>query len=112
MASVEECEQAFHALAGKLASADQGAKQKASLDRSLSCTLRDLSVTFIGRLHDGELTDIRRASTADAQVRMTMTSDDLLRLVEGELNMASAWASGRVKINASVFDLLKLRTIF
>jgi putative sterol carrier protein len=41
-----------------------------------------------------------------------MTSDDLLKLVDGELNMASAWASGRVKIDASVFDLLKLRSVF
>jgi hypothetical protein len=26
--------------------------------------------------------------------------------------MASAWASGRVKIDANVFDLLKLRSVF
>jgi alkyl sulfatase BDS1-like metallo-beta-lactamase superfamily hydrolase len=111
MAGVEECEQAFHALAARLAGADGTTKRKATLDRSLSCTLRDLKIIFAGRLRDGELTDIRRVENADAQVRMTMTSDDLLKLVAGELNMASAWATGRVKIDASVFDLLKLRSI-
>jgi len=112
MASVEECERAFHGLAAKLAGADPTARQKASLDRSLSCTLRDLKVIFAGQLRDGELLDIRQVDKADAQVRMTMTSDDLLKLVAGDLPMASAWATGRVKIDASVFDLLKLRSVF
>ncbi|MCU1658283.1 MAG: sterol-binding protein [Pseudonocardiales bacterium] len=112
MASVEACEEAFHGLAAKLASANGATKQKATLDRSLSCTLPDLGVVFAGQLKDGELRDIRQTDTADAQIRLTMSSDDLLTLVAGELNMASAWATGRVKIDASVFDLLKLRSIF
>jgi putative sterol carrier protein len=41
-----------------------------------------------------------------------MTSDDLLKLVSGELAMGSAWATGRVKIDANVFDLIKLRSVF
>jgi putative sterol carrier protein len=112
MASVEECEQAFHGLAAKLAGADPDARRKASFDRSLTCTLRDLKVIFAGQLRDGELLDIRQVDKSDGQVKMTMTSDDLLKLVSGELSMGSAWASGRVKIDASVFDLLKLRSIF
>jgi len=82
MASVQECERAFHGLAAKLS----------------------------GR--DGALLDIRQVDKPDAQVKMTMTSDDLLRLVAGELAMGSAWATGRVKIEASIFDLLKLRSVF
>ncbi|PZS29647.1 MAG: sterol-binding protein [Pseudonocardiales bacterium] len=112
MASLEECEQAFHGLAAKLAGAEPAARRKASLDRSLTCTLRDLKVIFAGQLRDGELLNIRQVDKSDGQVKMTMTSDDLLELVAGELPMGSAWASGRVKIDASVFDLLKLRSIF
>ena len=41
-----------------------------------------------------------------------MSSDDLIRFVAGELNFASAWAAGRVKVDARVVDLLKLRSIF
>ena len=67
---------------------------------------------FAGQLRDGELIDIRQVDKSDGQVKMTMTSDDLLKLVAGDLPMGSAWASGRVKIDASVFDLLKLRSIF
>lgn len=112
MASVAECEQAFHALAERLAGADSSTRSTASFDRSLSCTLPDLSVIFAGHLKDGTLSDIRRVDTKDAQIRLSMSSDDLIRLVAGELNLGSAWASGRVKVHASVFDLIKLRTIF
>ena len=112
MASVEECERAFHGLAAKLAGADADSRKKASFDRSLTCTLRDLKVIFAGQLRNGQLVDIRKVDKPDAQVRMTMTSDDLLKLVDGELAMGSAWATGRVKINASVMDLVKLRSVF
>ena len=112
MASVVECEQAFQTLADRLARADQSTRKKAALDRTLCCRLRDLDVVFTGRIHDGLLSDVARADDASAQVRMTMSSDDLLKLVDGTLNMAAAWASGRVRIDASLLDLLRLRSIF
>jgi putative sterol carrier protein len=112
VASVAECEQAFHALAERLAGADSSTRSTASFDRSLSCALPDLGVIFAGHLKDGTLSDIRRVDTKDAQIRLSMSSDDLIRMVAGELNLGSAWASGRVKVHASVFDLIKLRTIF
>jgi predicted lipid carrier protein YhbT len=112
VATVEQCEAALHELADRLANAEPHHRSRADVDRTLSCTVRDLDVSFAGQLKDGRLVDIHRADTAKAQVRLTMTSDDLLRLVAGELNMASAWASGRVKIDAGIRDLLRLRNLF
>lgn len=112
MASVEACEQAFHELAARLAKADDGTKKKADFDRMISCTLNDLGVSFAGRLQDGELQDIRRTDEPDGQVKLSMSSDDLLKLTSGELNFASAWMSGAVKVDANIFDLLKLRSVF
>lgn len=37
--------------------------------------------------------------------------DDLVALVDGELNFAKAWGSGRVKLHASLRDLLVLRKL-
>lgn len=112
MATSAECEQALHTLADRLAATDPETRKRNALDRSLSCTLPDLGIVFGGQLRDGRLEDIRPVEQADGQVKLTMSSDDLLRLVDGELNFASAWASGRVKIDAKVFDLVKLRSIF
>jgi alkyl sulfatase BDS1-like metallo-beta-lactamase superfamily hydrolase len=111
MATVEECEQAFHELAAKLAAVDDNAKKQPSLNRSISCKIRDLNVIFLGELKDGELTDIRQVDRPDAQVRLSMTSDVLLELTSGRRSFASAWLSGAVTVDANVFDLLKLRSI-
>ena len=114
MASVEDCEQALHALAQRLSSADPATRGRAGFDRTLSCRLTDPDVNFAGRLRTGSLTEIRQVDAADAaaaRVRLQMSGDDLIKLVAGELNMTSAWASGRVKIEAGVLDLVKLRSV-
>jgi alkyl sulfatase BDS1-like metallo-beta-lactamase superfamily hydrolase len=112
MATVDDCERAMHALADRLAGVDPEKRSRTDFDRSLSCTLPDIEAIFAGRLKDGLLTDIRRVDTSDAQIKLTMSSDDLVQLVDGRLHLASAWASGRIKIGAGMVDLLKLRSIF
>jgi hypothetical protein len=112
MATVAECEQAFATLAERLSAADPDVRRRNSFDRTISCRLTDLDIVFAGRLHGGLLTDIRQVEDAFAQVKLAMSSDDLIKLVDQRLNLASAWTSGRVKIDARVFDLIKLRSVF
>ena len=109
MATVEECEAAMHKLADRLKSPDGAEARGKLIERSISCNLRDLDVTFGGQLRGGEIVDIRRIPEPDGQLKLTTTSDDLVALVDGQLNFATAWASGRLKVDASVFDLIKLR---
>lgn len=110
MATVEECEAAMHKLAERLRSPDAAQTRGKMLDRSITCHLLDLGVTFGGQLRGGEMHDIRAVAAPDGQIKLAMTSDDLLTLVDGQLSFAKAWASGRLKVDASVFDLLKLRS--
>ena len=111
MATVQECEAAMHKLASRLRSPDAAEARGKMIDRSISCHLRDLDVTFGGRLHGGQILDIGRTVKPDGQIKLTMTSDDLLALVDGRLNFAKAWAAGRLKVDASVLDLLRLRSL-
>jgi alkyl sulfatase BDS1-like metallo-beta-lactamase superfamily hydrolase len=111
MATEQECEQALTMLAERIASADAGTKHN-GFDRTLSCTLPDLDLTYAGQLRSGRLENIRKTDSSAAQVRLTMSSDDLVALVAGRLGMASAWATGRVKIDAGMRDMLRLRSIF
>jgi hypothetical protein len=111
VATVDECEQALHTLAQRLQDSESS-RRKAGFDRSVTCTIRDLDVVFGGRLKDGLLVDIARTTSREAQVRLAMTGDDLLALVDGTLKMSSAWATGRVKIDAGVRDLVRLRSLF
>jgi SCP-2 sterol transfer family len=110
VATVEQCEAAMHRLAERLRSPDAAATRGRMLDRSISCHLRDLGVTFGGQLRGGEIVDIRQIDAPNGQIKLATTSDDLLALVDGRLNFAKAWAGGRLKVDASMFDLLKLRS--
>jgi hypothetical protein len=40
-----------------------------------------------------------------------MAGDDLVSLVGGELNFATAWGKGRVRLEASLLDLFRLRKL-
>ena len=109
MATVDECRAALQKLAANLAAnADQ---VRIDLDRPLACTIKDLGVAFHGRLLDGRLVDLADGDDPKARIRLTATSEDLIALVNGQLDFARAWTSGRVSVNANPFDLLKLRKL-
>ncbi|GAA3397177.1 sterol-binding protein [Streptomyces roseoviridis] len=114
MATITECREALTRLSDNLARADGEVRGAAALDRTLSCHLTDLDATFTGRLADGRIGDLdhRPGPPADkAQIRLRMTGDDLLALVDGRLNFAKSWASGRVGLEAGFRDLLRLRSL-
>ncbi|MFG2454977.1 SCP2 sterol-binding domain-containing protein [Streptomyces sp. M41(2017)] len=114
MATIEECRAALDKLSDTMASAEGDVRSAAALDRSLSCRVTDLDVTFVGRLKDGriEVLDTLQGPPPDkAQIRLAMAGDDLVAMVDGRLNFAKAWGSGRVKLEAGLRDLFRLRTL-
>ncbi|MEL3951175.1 MULTISPECIES: SCP2 sterol-binding domain-containing protein [Streptomyces] len=114
MATMAECRSALDKLSDNLAAADGDVRSAAALDRSLSCHLRDLDVTLTGRLQNGriEVLDEHPGPPHEkAQIRLAMTGDDLVAMVNGNLNFAKAWTSGRVKLEAGLRDLLHLRKL-
>ncbi|MBL1094610.1 MULTISPECIES: sterol-binding protein [Streptomyces] len=114
MATLDQCRAALDRLAQNLSSADGKVRGAAALDRSLSCRITDLDVTFLGRLARGSIQDVTCVPGPPpdrAEIRLSMTGDDLVALVDGQLNFARAWGSGRVKLEAGLRDLLRLRTL-
>src|SRR4051812_25805668 len=103
--------QALEGILGDLASSP-AAK---GMDRSLSCRLTDLGQVVQARLTDSEIKDMQPVpddpSLGPADIRLTMSSDDLLALTSGELSFAPAWATGRIKLEAGLRDMLKLRSL-
>jgi putative sterol carrier protein len=111
MATVEECRAALDRLAERMAAHAAETNTKLDLDRSLTCRIPDLDTAFHGRLVDGRIIDLTDGDDPTAKLKLTAKSDDLVAMVDGELNLASAWANGRIKIDASFLDLLKLRKL-
>jgi hypothetical protein len=116
MATQGDCEAALHRLARRLDDVEESLRKRHAPDRTVSCRVPDLDLTFVGRLRGGVLTDLADAADDDpaireAQIRLTMSSDDLVAVTDGLLPVGTAWAEGRVKIEASVLDMLKLRSL-
>ncbi|MEV4441640.1 sterol-binding protein [Streptomyces sp. NPDC049577] len=114
MATIEECRDALDRLAENLAQARPELRRAAVLDRSLSCHLTDLGLTFTGHLREGHLKEVRTVEGVPerrAEIALEMTGDDLVAMVDGRLPFARAWASGRVRIRASMLDVLRLRSL-
>ncbi|MER5410794.1 alkyl sulfatase C-terminal domain-containing protein [Streptomyces sp. NPDC002769] len=114
MATTEECRAALDKLSDNLAGAEGDVRSAAALDRSLSCRVTDLDTTFVGRLKDGRievLDTIQGPPREKAQIRLTMSGDDLVAMVNGNLHFAKAWGSGRVKLEAGLLDLFRLRSL-
>jgi predicted lipid carrier protein YhbT len=111
VATVDECRAALHALAARMEAHAAQTNSRVDLDRTLACTVRDLGVAFHGRLVGGRLVDLTDGDDTKARIRLTSSSDDLVALVDGQLDITRAWSSGRIGINANPFDLLKLRKL-
>ncbi|WSQ08090.1 SCP2 sterol-binding domain-containing protein [Streptomyces sp. NBC_01231] len=114
MATIEECRAALEKLSDTLQTTEGDVRTAAALDRSVSCHITDLDVTFVGRLVDGriEVADTLQGPPPEkAEIRLAMAGDDLVALVNGELNFAKAWGSGRVKLEAGLKDLFRLRKL-
>lgn len=111
MATVEECEAALHQLAALFGSVDADARRRNVPERTVACEVTDLRTTFRAQLGEHGLTGIGSGAPDGAQIRLRLTSDDLLALTAGRLNFASAWATGRIRVDASITDLLRLRSL-
>ncbi|MET7655056.1 MULTISPECIES: SCP2 sterol-binding domain-containing protein [unclassified Streptomyces] len=114
MATTEECRAALEKLSASMGDAEGDVRTAAALDRSVSCWITDLDITFVGRMTDGRIVvhdTLQGPPVEKARIRLTMTGDDLVALVAGELNFAKAWGSGRVKLEAGLRDLFQLRKL-
>ena len=114
MATAEQCRGALLQLAERLAAVDPEVRARYVVTRTLACRVPDLDVVFLATLNDAGIEEIRclpGTDTAGAQVRMAADSDDLVSLLQGDLSPPVAWATGRLKVQASPMDLLKLRNL-
>jgi hypothetical protein len=108
---MDQCMTALKGILGDLAANPAAA----GLDRSLSCRLTDLDEVVLGRLSSGAVRDLHvlphGPAVPKADIRLTMSSDDLVALTDGNLHFGSAWATGRIKLEAGLRDLLRLRKL-
>ncbi len=112
MHTAEECRTALQKLAARLSELSPAERDSYFGNRSMSVAIPDLDVTFVTVLGAGD-DPVHEAAPGDppADIRLTASSDEVVALSEQPLNIARAWVSGRIRIEASMKDLFRLRRL-
>lgn len=112
MTSAEECREALQKLAGRLSEMSPAERDQYFGNRTISVTIPDLGVTYVTLLGTGN-DPVREVTPGErpADIRITAKSDEVVALAEQPMNIARAWMTGRVKIEASMKDLFRLRRL-
>jgi hypothetical protein len=113
MATAEECGAALESLTGRIAEMDAKDRAAHLLDRTLSCRVPDLGITFLTRLSPNGAEPIRQVDggAPPAQVRFTADSDVVVAIAADPGSFMRAWLTGKLKVQGNVFDLLHLRKL-
>jgi hypothetical protein len=79
--------------------------------RVVEVTVTDLACSYWTTLASGSMSTLHAGPADDPEIRVRLTSDRLVDLVDGRASLFHAYLSGHVKIDASFGDLLRLRRL-
>jgi hypothetical protein len=72
----------------------------------------DLEATYWTDLVDGRMGTVRRGpSENEPDMRLEVESDDLIDIIDGRRSMFSSYVAGRMKVEASFADIMRLRKL-
>jgi SCP-2 sterol transfer family len=113
MATAEECRAALESLTARISQMDAKDRAANLADRTLSCRVTDLGITFVTRLGSDGAGQVTEAAggAAPAQIRFSAKSDEVVAIAADPGSFARAWLGGRVKVEGNVFDLIRLRKL-
>lgn len=116
VATIKQCRSALERLAASVDDVDQEIRTRHLPRRTVLCTVKDLEVAFTARIDESGVHDIAQVTPITpeppaAEVRVTVSSDDLVALAEGNDDFISAWLHGRVQVSAPMRDMLRLRSL-
>jgi putative sterol carrier protein len=112
VATKAEVERQLGALMARLDGNETNVRSAIPSRKVLRCQVPDLDTAWYSVVDNGHVsqpTEVPPNGPADITLRLD--SDDLVDLVEGRISFLSAFTSGKVKVDASIVDLLRLRSL-
>jgi hypothetical protein len=115
VATKRQVEAKLRDLIERLDGADHGVQSSLSDalpdPRIVELTVTDLGAVYWTELSSGRLSALHAGAPEDADIRVRLTSDRLVELVDGQRSLFSSFIAGQIKIEASFGDLLRLRKL-
>lgn len=114
MASRAEVDRTLRKLVKRLDGADLDDADLPSDQRTILCSITDLGVEYRADYAKGRIRKLRVTEDADAaaDVRISVSSDELIALADGKSSLPMALLFGRIRVDANARDLLLLRQLF
>ena len=112
MATKAEVERHLAVLMARLDGNEANVRSAIPSRKVLRCVVPDLGAAWFSVVDDGHVSPPSETSPdGPADITLTVRSDDLVDLVSGRVSFLSAFTAGRVKVDASIVDLLRLRSL-
>jgi hypothetical protein len=112
VASKAEVEQQLGALMSRLDGNEANVRSAIPSRKVLLCQVPDLDAAWYSVVENGHVSQpSERSPDGPADITLRVGSDDLVDLVEGRISFLSAFTAGKVKVDASIVDLLRLRSL-
>ena len=110
MASVDEVEGILDDLLSRLGAVDSSTRALLPAQRTIEARCPDLDLVRYASWKNGTITMLDELPRRP-DIRISVRSDDLLAMAEGDLTFGRAYASNLVRLDASMTDLLRLRSV-
>lgn len=112
MATKAEVTKALERLMARLDGNAEGVRSAIPGRKVLCCRVPDLDTSWYSVIQDGHVSaPVERPVPETVDVTLQLGSDDLIALVEERTSFLSALMSGKVRVQASMMDLLRMRTL-
>jgi hypothetical protein len=114
VATKREVEAKLRELIGRLDAAEDGVEALARAlpePKVIKVEVPDLGETYWAELAAGRMGKLRRGVPPAADIRVRADSDELVQMVDGKRSLFSSYIGGRVKVEASFADLMRLRKL-
>jgi hypothetical protein len=79
--------------------------------RIIEVEIPDLGTSYWTELAGGRMDGLHEGRPRESEIRVRVSSDSLVELVDGKKSLFSAYLAGQVSIDASFSDLLRLRKL-
>lgn len=111
MATFDQVETILIDLLRRLGQVDDSTRAMLPSRRIIEARCPDLDLVRYAEWRRGDLDLLDEAPIRRPDIRISVHSDDLLRIASGELPFSRAVASNRLRLDASMADLIRLRAV-
>lgn len=110
MATVEEVQATLERLVRAIENLDQGSRAMLPSRRTIEARCPDIGLVYHAEWRSGSLGElVEGPAPKRPDIRVEVSSEDLMAMAAGELDFRTAYQGQRVRIDASMRDLLRLR---